>query len=77
MNGVTVVTGSSTSLPSGLAKDLGIHVVPIVLALNGHSLLDGVDITPGPACWAWHFTPIRPSRSSNTLEEERPWTSHH
>jgi len=73
MNGVTVVTGSS----AGLAKDLGIHVVPIVLALNGHSLLDGADITPGPACWAWHFTPIRPSRSSNTLEEERPWTSHH
>ena len=73
MNGVTVVTGSS----AGLAKDLGIHVVPIVLALNGHSLLDGVDTTPGPACWAWHFAPIRPRRSSKTLEEERPWTSHH
>ena len=42
MNGVTVVTGSS----AGLAKDLGIHVVPIVLALNGHSLLDGVEMTP-------------------------------
>jgi DegV family protein with EDD domain len=47
MNRVAVVTDSSASLPPSLAEDLGIHVVPIVLALNGHSLLDGVDITPG------------------------------
>lgn len=47
MSRVAVVTDSSASLPPSLAKDLGIHVVPIVLALNGHSLLDGVDITPG------------------------------
>jgi hypothetical protein len=77
MNRVTVVTGSIASLPPGLAEDVGIHVVPIVLAPNGHSLLDGVDSTPGPACWAWHFTPIRPRRSSTTDEEEGPWTSHH
>lgn len=47
MKRVAVVTDSSASLPTRLAQDLGIQVVPIVLALNGHVLRDGVDITPG------------------------------
>ena len=47
MQKVVVVTDSSASLPARLARDLGIQVVPIVLALNGDVLRDGIDITPG------------------------------
>jgi DegV family protein with EDD domain len=47
MKKVAIVTDSSASLPAGLAQDLGIRVVPIMLVLNGYSFHDGVDITPG------------------------------
>lgn len=46
MKRVAVVTDSSASLPATLVRELGVQVVPIVLALNGHVLRDGVDITP-------------------------------
>ena len=47
MKRIAVVTDSSASLPARLARDLGVKVVPIVLALNGQVLRDGIDITPG------------------------------
>ncbi len=47
MKKVAVVTDSSASLPARLARELGVQVVSIVLALNGQVLRDGVDITPG------------------------------
>ena len=47
MKKIAIVTDSSASLPGDLARDLGIHVVPIMLVLNGYTFPDGVDINPG------------------------------
>jgi DegV family protein with EDD domain len=44
---VVVVTDSSANVPASLAQQLDIRVVPILLALNGQSFRDGVDITAG------------------------------
>jgi fatty acid-binding protein DegV len=54
---VAIVTDSSASLPARLARDLGVQVVPIVLALNGHILRDGIDITPGKL-YVTEMTPV-------------------
>jgi DegV family protein with EDD domain len=45
--GVAIVTDSTADLPPALASARGITVVPLTLHLDGQSLLDGVDITPG------------------------------
>jgi DegV family protein with EDD domain len=47
MRKVVVVTDSSANIPARLAQQLDIHIVPILLALNGQSFRDGVDITAG------------------------------
>lgn len=44
---VVVVTDSSANVPASLAQQLDIRIVPILLALNGQSFRDGVDITAG------------------------------
>lgn len=43
---IVVVTDSNAAVPSDLARELDIRVVPIVLAFNGYTFRDGVDITP-------------------------------
>jgi len=45
MKKVVVVTDSSATVPVDLAAELDIRVVPILLALDGHTFRDGVDIT--------------------------------
>jgi DegV family protein with EDD domain len=47
MEKVIVVTDSSATVPRHLVERLDIRVVPIVLALDGRTFHDGVDITPG------------------------------
>jgi DegV family protein with EDD domain len=47
MKEVVVVTDSSANVPAHLVQRLDIRVVPILLALNGQSFRDGVDITAG------------------------------
>ena len=47
MGRVLVVTDSSATVPAGLAQELGIRIVPILLNLNGQSYRDGIDVTPG------------------------------
>lgn len=42
---VGIVTSSISCLPSHLATRYGIKVVPVPFMLNGHNLLDGVDIS--------------------------------
>jgi len=44
---VVIVTDSNAAVPTDLARELDIRVVPIVMALNGYTFRDGVDITPG------------------------------
>jgi DegV family protein with EDD domain len=46
MNRVIVVTDSSATVPAKLVQELDIRVVPIILALDGHSFRDGEEITP-------------------------------
>ncbi len=46
MKRVVVVTDSSATVPPELVRELNIRVVPIVLAVNGYTFYDGVDITP-------------------------------
>ena len=42
---VAIVTSSISCLPSDLATRYGIKVVPLPFMLNGHSFLDGVNIS--------------------------------
>jgi DegV family protein with EDD domain len=42
-----VVTDSSATVPEQLARELDIHIVPMVLTLGGRSYRDGIDLTPG------------------------------
>lgn len=45
MSKVVVVTDSSANVPAHLVQQLDIRVVPILLALNGRTFRDGMDIT--------------------------------
>jgi DegV family protein with EDD domain len=45
MKRVIVVTDSSANVPAELVQELDIRVVPMVLALDGHTFRDGEDIT--------------------------------
>jgi DegV family protein with EDD domain len=45
MKRVVVVTDSSATVPADLIRELDIRVVPILLALDGQTFRDGVDIT--------------------------------
>ncbi len=54
---VAVVTDSQTCIPSGIAKELEIFVLPYTINLDGRLFLDGVDITPE------EFYRIQPSLS--------------
>lgn len=47
MRKVIVVTDSSATVPAHLAQQLDIRVVPVLLAVDGRTLRDGIDITPG------------------------------
>jgi DegV family protein with EDD domain len=46
MKKVAVVTDSSATIPRELLEELDIHVVPLLLNLEGKIYTDGVDITP-------------------------------
>lgn len=43
---VAIVTDSTADLPSKLARNRSITIVPLTLNFQGKSLLDGIDITP-------------------------------
>jgi len=43
---VAIVTDSTAYLPTGLAAELGVTVVPLYVVLNGESGIEGVDVTP-------------------------------
>ena len=45
MGRVVVVTDSSANVPAHLVQQLDIRVVPILLALNGRTFRDGLDVT--------------------------------
>lgn len=43
---VAVVTDSSATIPKELLQELDIHVVPLLLNIEGNIYYDGIDITP-------------------------------
>jgi len=45
MSGVAVVTDSAAGLPQELAKEYGIHVVPLIVLFGREMYRDGVDMT--------------------------------
>ncbi|MFC1940324.1 DegV family protein [Chloroflexota bacterium] len=45
MSKVGIVTDSVNCLPANLTKEYGIHIVPLLLSINGKSYRDQVDIT--------------------------------
>jgi DegV family protein with EDD domain len=42
-----VVTGSVAQVPTDVAEELGIEIVPLVITVNGKEYLDEINITPG------------------------------
>lgn len=46
MKKVAIVTDSSATIPRELLQALDIHVVPLLLFMDGETYYDGVDITP-------------------------------
>jgi DegV family protein with EDD domain len=50
MSTVAVVTDSAANIPDHLVRELGIHVVPLGLVIDGHASRDGVDTTPDEIC---------------------------
>jgi DegV family protein with EDD domain len=45
MRKVVVVTDSSANVPAHVARQLDIRIVPILLAINGRTFRDGIDVT--------------------------------
>ena len=60
---VRIVTDSTSDLPSELAKQLGIRIVPLRVIFGTESLRDGVDITPDVFFTRLKTGPILPTTS--------------
>jgi DegV family protein with EDD domain len=45
MGNVKIVTDSTCDLPISIIEELGIHVIPCYVNMNGKSYLDGIDLT--------------------------------
>lgn len=67
MKQVVVVTDSSATVPADLARKLNIRVVPIVLAINGYTFRDGVDISPTEVYRLLRDTKHRPTTSAPSV----------
>ena len=47
MAGIALITDSTASLPTELARRYNIHVIPTYVIVGGKTFLDGVDLAPG------------------------------
>lgn len=47
MNKLSIVTDTAASLPTGLAEELGIHLVPMSIVLGDKTFREGVDMDSG------------------------------
>ncbi len=61
---VRIVTDSTSDLPLGLAKDMGITIVPAYVHFGSQSYRDGVDITPEQIYQRMVSGPVHPTTSS-------------
>lgn len=46
MQRIKIMTDSASDLPNELARELGIDIIPIPIAVDGRGYLEGVDFTP-------------------------------
>jgi DegV family protein with EDD domain len=67
MSRVVVVTDSTANVPADLVQRLDIRVVPILLALNGQTFRDGVDITSGEVYHLQRTSKILPTTSAPSV----------
>ncbi len=61
---VAVVVDSAASLPADMARDSGLHVVPMGLTVDGTSYLDGRDLSPTEFYRLLTESPTLPSTSA-------------
>jgi DegV family protein with EDD domain len=47
MTKVAIITDSTSTVPQPLVEALNIHVVPLLLHIDGRTYRDGIDLTPG------------------------------
>jgi DegV family protein with EDD domain len=67
MKKVAVVTDSSATIPKELLQELDIHVVPLLLNLNGKIYHDGLDITPDEFYRRMRFSDSLPTTSTPSI----------
>jgi DegV family protein with EDD domain len=67
MSRVVVVTDSSANVPDDLVQKLDIRVVPVLLAINGQTFRDGVDITSGEVYRRQRTSKILPTTSAPSV----------
>jgi len=75
---VAIVTDSTAYLPTGLAAELGVTVVPLYVVLNGESGIEGVDVTPSDLARALSdrrasVTTSRPTPEDFTEAYRKAW----
>jgi DegV family protein with EDD domain len=61
---VAVVTDSTADLPVWRARELGIHVVPLIVRIDGREYADGVELTP-----ADFYAKLRAARAIPTTSQ--------
>ena len=66
---VQVITDSTSDMPEGLAKELGIRVVPIYLRFGSETYRDGVDITKDEFYSKLKSSPLHPATSQPNPED--------
>ena len=67
MSRVVVVTDSSANVPADLVQRLDIRIVPVLLAMNGQTFRDGVDITSGEVYHRQRTSKILPTTSAPSV----------
>ncbi len=63
---VVVVTDSAASIPGDLVRAYGIEVIPFQVIWDGHTYLDGVDLTPDEFYRRFRETTTRPTTAVPT-----------
>ena len=46
MQRIKIMTDSASDVPNDVARQLGIDIIPIPIAVDGKGYLEGVDFTP-------------------------------
>ncbi len=67
MKKVAIVTDSTATIPPALLKELDIHMIPLILNVDGSSYKDGIDITPDAFYQLMRSSQSLPTTSSPSM----------